>query len=164
MFNSWGHQQGRGNIHGGTCRHGVLFTGDRICSTLILLQFFSELPNHSYILWWVFLELLLQETQKRQTCSASSPADSFALVEPRAAHQIFTHASDSALLEAGILRSVQSLLNMRTREHVCVDVFPCYFTAPVHAQSPEAKQYKGVEGVKCLAGACSVSLCLSPFI
>lgn len=51
-------------------------------------------------------------------------------------------------------------------EHVCMEMFPRYWTSLMHArtQSPEASENKGVEGVECLAGACSVSLCLFHFI
>lgn len=74
------------------------------------------------------------------------------------------HTSDCAFLKAKISRNYY--IYMCISEHVCMEMFPRYCTTLMHArtQSPEATENKGVEGVKCLAGACSVSLCLSHFI
>lgn len=109
-------------------------------------------------------ELLDATTEDPTDLLTSAPADGLLWRNLGLPTKTFAHMSDCAFSQGQILRNVQSLLYLHVymRACVCAELFPRYCTTPMHAraQSPEATENKGAEGVRCLSGACSLSLCV----
>lgn len=143
--------------------HSASLTDDRTAEyppTVIPLLFFRA-PKLLTINYNEFFDATTEDPPDLLT---SAPADGLLWRNLGLPTKTFAHMSNWAFSQGQILRNVQSLLYLHVcmRACVCAELFPRYCTTPMHAraQSPEATENKGAEGVRCLSGGCSLSLCV----